>query len=214
LLVENRMRRTRLREMSPDAGQPAEMFPYILALGDSLTAGHGLPRGASFADRLEQLLRASHPRARVVNAGVSGDTSAAALHRLPRVLSALRYRPTLAIVELGANDLLRSVPPAQTLANLDAIVRELRRCGIPVLLATLEPPPMLATLGKPYHDIYAQVAARHDVPRHPFFPAGVLGHPGFVLPDRIHPNARAIERVAEHMLGPVRAELAKSAAAA
>ncbi|WP_420138840.1 arylesterase [Sphingomonas sp.] len=189
-------------------------YPYILALGDSLTAGHGLPRGASFADRLEYLLRAHYPHAAVVNAGVSGDTSAAALRRLPTVLSALRHRPSLAIVELGANDLLRGVPPARTLADLDMIVQELRRCGIPVLLATLEPPPMLAALGLPYDDIYAQVSARHDVARHPFFPPGLLGHPDFVLPDRLHPNAAAIERVARHMLAPVLAELSKTQAAA
>ena len=188
--------------------------PLILALGDSLTAGHGLPRDASFAARLEVLLRAHYPDAAVFNAGVSGDTSAAALRRLPAVLSGLHQRPALAIVELGANDLLRGVPPARTRADLGLIVEELQRCHIPVLLATLEPPPMLAALGQPYRDIYEAISARHGVSRHPFFPPGVLGHPDFVLPDRLHPNAKAIDLVARHMLAPVMAALAEARAEA
>lgn len=177
--------------------------PFILAFGDSLTAGHGLPRGASFADRLEALLREHYPNALVFNAGVSGDTTSAALRRLPKVLASLRHRPALAIVELGANNLIRGVSPARTRADLETIVEELQRCTIPVLLATLEPPPILAALGRPYGDIYTAIAARHGLLGHPFFPPGLLGHPDFVLADRLHPNAKAIDLVARHMLPPV-----------
>jgi len=178
--------------------------PQILAFGDSLTAGYGLPAEASFAARLQALLREGRPGTIVHNAGLSGDTTDSALRRLPRVLAALPARPDLAVVELGPNDLLRGAPPARTAANLDAILLELGRCGVPVLLATFEPPPFLAAS---YGGLYASVAARHGAATHPFFPAGVLGHPDLVLADRVHPNARAIDLVARHMLPAVCAAL-------
>ena len=188
--------------------------PFVLALGDSLTAGYGLAAGQSFASRLEALLRQWRPGATVHNAGVSGDTTADALRRLPRVLSALARRPHLAIVELGPNDLLRGVPPARTRASLDAIVAELRRCAIPVLLATFEPPPLLASYAGDHALIHGEVAARHGAATVPFFPAGVFGHPAMVLPDRVHPNARAIELVAAAILPAVQDALQRSAVAA
>ena len=176
--------------------------PVVLALGDSLTAGYGLARHQSFAAQLEQRLRlrARWPAARVVNAGVSGDTTADGLRRLPRVLAGLDGRPDLAIVELGANDLLRGLSPATTRANLDAILIELARCGIPVLLATFEVPAMLGAHADRYNGIYPALAKRHGVPTHPFFPAGVMGHPSLVLADRLHPNAAAIGLVADAFL--------------
>ena len=184
--------------------------PLILALGDSLTAGYGLAAQESFAAQLEQCLRMTRPAARVVNAGVSGDTSADALRRLPRVLASLRQRPALAIVELGANDLMRSIAPARIRANLEAIVEELDRCGIPALLATLEPPPMLAHFVEDYATIYAEVAARFGLSVCPFFPSGVLGHPAMVLADRLHPNAQAISLCARAVLPHVVAALDNS----
>ena len=114
--------------------------PLILAFGDSLIAGYGLPAGASFPAQLERRLRDRHPTARVVNAGVSGDTTADALRRLPRALSGLDRRPDLAIVQLGPNDVLQQLPPSQTRSNLDAICVEFGRCGVPVLLTTVAPP--------------------------------------------------------------------------
>lgn len=181
--------------------------PFVLALGDSLTAGHGLPRQASFVARLEQLLREHHPLAVVHDAGVSGNTAGDALRRLPRVLAELRQSPDLAVVELGANDLIRGVPPARTRAELGAIVEELDRCGMPVLLATLEPPPFLASFAQAYSTIYSDVADTYGVAAHPFFPAGVLGHRDYVLPDRLHPNAEGIDLAARNMLPAVLGEL-------
>ena len=170
--------------------------PFILAFGDSLTAGYGLEPSGSFAARLQVELRQRWPGAVVHNAGVSGDTTEGGLVRLPRVLASLWRRPDLAIVELGVNDCFRGVPPARTRANLDSIVHELARCAIPTLLATFEAPRWLGALGTAYADIHAEVAARHGAATAPFFPPGVLGHPELVLPDQIHPNARAIELVA------------------
>lgn len=171
--------------------------PFILAFGNSLTAGYGLHHTASFASQLERVLRTSHVSATVDNAGVSGDTTEDGLRRLPRLLGGFARRPDLAIVELGANDFLRGVPPARTRNNLDAILREFSRCGIPTLLATFEAPAFLEPLKQQYDGIYAELAAEHEVARQPFFPAGVFGHPELVLADGLHPNARAIEIVAK-----------------
>lgn len=175
-------------------------FPLILAFGDSLVAGYGLAAADSYPAQLERQLQARHSGARVVNAGVSGNTTADAVARLPRVLSGLPARPDLAIVQIGANDVLRAIAPDRTRANLDAMLVEFARCGIPVLLATLEPPPFIAARTAAYLGIHAQVAARHEVPVAGFFPAGVLGRPDMVLFDRVHPNATAIAAAVAHML--------------
>ena len=176
-----------------------EPDPYVLAIGDSLTAGYGLTAAHAFPAQLQCLLRERHRHAVVQNAGVSGDTSGMALARLPRLLSSLRRLPGLAIVELGANDLLRAVQPQQTRANLDAILGELERCGIPVLIAAMEAPRFLGRFAAACDAIYTDLAAKHGVPVRPFFPPGVLGNPALTLPDRLHPNARAIALIAEHL---------------
>lgn len=175
-------------------------FPYILALGDSLVAGHGLRPALGFAAQLESRLRETRPEAKVENAGRSGDTTADVLRRLPRVLAGLSTRPHLAIVQVGPNDVLRQVPPAHTRAQLDAILGEFGRCGIPVLLTTVEPPAFLRHRVAGHLPIHAEVAAQHNATLAPFFPVGVLGHPDMVLPDRVHPNARAIARVVDALL--------------
>jgi len=181
--------------------------PFILAFGDSLTAGYGLPRDASFPARLEHLLRDRHDGATVRNAGRSGDTTEGAIRRLPALLASLDRKPDLAIVELGANDLLRGVSPAHTRTNLDLILQELARCGIPTLLATVEAPRFLGPVAAMYDGIYEALAHQHAVPSAPFFPPGVLGNPALVLADRVHPNARAIELVAQAFLPAVLAAL-------
>ena len=179
---------------------PTYSTPYVLALGDSLTAGYGLPTRDSFAAKLQLALRDRHPDATVHNAGVSGDTTADALRRLPRVLSSLARKPDLVIVELGANDLLRGVAPGRTKANLDEILGTLTSCGIAIFLTTFEVPPFLRAHAPSYDGMYADLAARHGADHAPFFPPGVMGHPRLTLPDGLHPNARAIELVVAHLL--------------
>lgn len=147
------------------------------------------------------------PLALIHDAGVSGDTAGDALLRLPGVLKSLRDRPDLAIVELGANDLLRSVPPAQTRSDVATIVEEFDRCCIPVLLATLEPPPFLGSFAQAYSTIYQEIAEKYRVPAHPFFPEGVIGQADYVLSDKVHPNAAAIDLAARNMLPVVLREL-------
>jgi acyl-CoA thioesterase-1 len=105
--------------------------PLILAIGDSLIAGYGLQAADSFPAQLQASLQKTFPYARVVNAGVSGDTTVDVLRRLPRLLSALDQRPALAIVQVGPNDVLRQVPVAGTRAQLEQILLNLGSCGIP-----------------------------------------------------------------------------------
>jgi acyl-CoA thioesterase I len=183
-------------------------YPSVLALGDSLTAGYGLPAHLSFASQLQALLRDRHPQAIVHNAGVSGDTSAGGLARLPRVLARLPERPHLAIVELGANDLLRGIPPERMQANLDAILTELGRCAVPVLLAGMLAPPILGAYARRYNAVFPALARGHGAALYPFFLDGVVGDPTLTLADGIHPNARAVGIVARRILPHVEAALA------
>lgn len=181
--------------------------PLILALGDSLVAGHGLPAADSFPAQLQASLQQQCPDVRVVNAGVSGDTTADVLRRLPRLLSALEQRPVLAIVQVGPNDVLRQVPAARVRAQLEEILLSLARCGIPTLLTTVDPPTFLRDRAAAYLGIHAGLAAEHGATVRPFFPPGVLGHADMVLADRVHPNARAIAAVVAAMLPTVKGML-------
>lgn len=186
-------------------------YPYILAFGDSLTAGYGLHPHEAFPRQLEVLLRERDAGASVANAGVSGDTSAGGRARLPRVLARLSAKPDLAIVALGANDLLRGIAPERMRDNLDWIVGELGRCDIPVLLAGMWAPPFLGAFAERYNRVFPDVAARHGAALYPHFLDGVMGDPALTLRDRIHPNARAIGIVAGRILPHVEAALSTGA---
>lgn len=174
--------------------------PLLLAIGDSLIAGYGLQAADSFPAQLQASLRKVFPNVRVVNAGVSGDTTADVLRRLPRLLSALDQRPVLAIVQVGPNDVLRQVPAARTRAQLEQILRSLSSCGIPVLLTTVDPPAFIRDRAAAYLGIHAGLATEPGIIIWPFFPPGVLGRADMVLMDRVHPNAKAIAAVVAAML--------------
>ena len=169
---------------------------HVLAFGDSLTAGYGLPPGQGFAPQLEAMLRRNGIRAFVTNAGVSGNTAAQGRARLKWTLDGLRNKPDLAIVALGANDMLRGLPPRQTRADLDAIIAELKRRDIKVLIAGMLAAP---NLGRRYRDeydpIFADLARKHGTGLYPFFLAGVAGNPSLALPDRVHPNFQGIKKM-------------------
>lgn len=188
--------------------------PYLLAFGDSLTAGYGLHPEMAFPKQLERLLGDRRPGTVVDNAGVSGDTTASGRARLPRVLSRLTRRPDLAILELGANDLLRSVDPARTRDNLDWMLHEFGRIGAPVLLAGMLAPPFLGEWAARFNAVYPELAARHGAALYPFFLDGVIGDRGLTLADGIHPNARAIGIVAARIRPHVEAALDRSHARA
>ncbi len=169
--------------------------PLILAIGDSLIAGYGLAAADSFPAQLQSSLEPRSPGVSVMNAGVSGDTTADVLRRLPRLLSSLDRRPALAIVQVGPNDVLRQAHAARTRAQLGQILLSLRNCGIPVILTTVEPPAFMRDRAAAYLGIHAALAIEHGATVWPFFPAGVLGHSDMVLADRVHPNAKAIGAV-------------------
>jgi acyl-CoA thioesterase-1 len=182
--------------MAASAAPAAAKDVHVLAFGDSLTAGYGLPPGQGFAPQLEDMLRRNGVRAFVTNAGVSGNTAAQGRARLKWTLDGLKAKPDLAIVALGANDMLRGLPPERTRADLDAIVAELKRRGIPVLIAGMLAPPNLGSrYMSEYNRIFPDLARKHGAALYPFFLAGVAGNPSLALPDRMHPNFQGIKRM-------------------
>jgi acyl-CoA thioesterase-1 len=193
---------------APAAASPER--PLVLAFGDSLTAGYGLEPGLGFAPQLQAMLRRHGIAARVADGGVSGDTSAAARARLGWTLDGLKEKPDLVIVELGANDMLRGIPVAEARNNLDAILAELRRRQIPVLLAGMRAirnadPDYL----REFEAIYPGLAAKYRVPLYPFFLNGVALVRGMSLPDGLHPNYRGVKVIVTRITGPVKAALGR-----
>jgi acyl-CoA thioesterase-1 len=168
----------------------------VLAFGDSLFAGYNLGPDEGYPERLEPALRARGINARVIDAGVSGDTSAAGRQRIAFVLDNMATPPDLALVELGGNDLLRGLPPAQTRENIAAILAELKARNIPVLLMGMRAPPNLGVEFQAEFDaLYPALAQEYDVPLVPFFLQAVFDKPALILPDRIHPTAEGIVEI-------------------
>jgi acyl-CoA thioesterase-1 len=175
----------------------------ILALGDSLTAGYNLPQSNAFPIRLEAALRQKGYAVRVINAGVSGDTTAGGRARLDW---AMGDRPDVAIVELGANDALRGLDPAQAFDNLDAILGRLADAKVRVLLAGMLAPPNLGPdYAKAFDGIYPRLAAKWKVPLYPFFLDGVALHPELTQADGLHPTAAGVDRIVANILPSVQA---------
>ncbi|NKB48033.1 MAG: arylesterase [Alphaproteobacteria bacterium] len=169
----------------------------IVALGDSLTAGFGVVANDAFPARLEAALREAGANTRVVNAGVSGDTSAGGLARIDWVLADM---PDLMIVELGANDGLRGLAPADMEANLDAILTRLADRGIPaVLTGMLAPPNYGRAYGEAFQAVFPRLAERHGVAFYPFFLDGVAAQPALNQPDGIHPNPAGVRVIVERI---------------
>lgn len=194
----------------PLAAQTAGGPPprLILALGDSLTAGYMLPASQSFPAQLEAALRKEGRPVTVHNAGVSGDTSAQGKARLDWVLSGLPKKPDVAIVALGANDMLRGQPVAQMQANLDAIVAELKRRNIQVVLAGMLAAPNLGqAYAGPYNAAFPAIAKRHGVLFYPFFMDGVAANPKLLLADQMHPNKEGVATMVKGILPTVRQAL-------
>lgn len=182
--------------------------PVVLALGDSLTAGYGLPPGKSFPDQLEAALRGEGVEARVINGGVSGDTSAGGLARLDWLME---DKPGLVILELGANDGMRGLDPDATKDNLDRIIARARESGAHVLLAGMVAPPNLgAQYGEKFNGIYPTLAKKHGTAFYPFFLDGVAMDPALNQDDGIHPTAEGIAVIVKRMLPTVIGALAEA----
>lgn len=166
----------------------------IVALGDSLFAGYGLEPGQSYPARLEGALRGRGINARMMNAGVSGDTTAGGLQRLDFTLNSLTQPPALVIVSLGGNDMLRGLPPEQTRANLDAILGKLKARKVPVmLLGMIAAPNLGADYSGKFNPIYPALAKKYDAKLVPFFLQPLIGKPDLVQADHIHPTASGVE---------------------
>jgi acyl-CoA thioesterase I len=189
------------------AGRPVK----IVALGDSLTAGFGLPGDAAFPARLQRALTQKGIAVEMVNAGVSGDTSADGLSRLDW---SVPDDADAVILELGANDALRGLDPAQTRANVDAILRRLAARRIPVLLAGMRAPPnMGADYVKAFDAIYPGLAAAHGVLLYPFFLDGVAGDRALNQGDGIHPTVAGVDVIVAKILPKVEELVGRTRAA-
>jgi acyl-CoA thioesterase-1 len=180
----------------------ASKLLFVLVLGDSLTAGLGLPEEQSFPAQLERALaRNGYSATPVINGGVSGDTSAGGLTRLDWLLADKYGKPDLVIVELGANDGMRGLDPSATRANLDRIIRRVRAAGAHVLLAGMRAPPNLGRdYGAAFESLYSELAERHGTAFYPFFLEGVAAVPALNQKDGIHPNAKGVSEIVGRIL--------------
>lgn len=188
-----------------EKGHAEQDEAVIVAFGDSLTSGYGLPNDEAFPSQLETALRKRGHKVRVVNAGVSGDTAGAALRRLDW---ALGEETDVVIVELGGNDALQGLPPDATKVALARILEKIQEKNLPVLLAGMEAP---RNLGKQYVTefgaIYPDLAARYSVPLYPFFLEGVALNAQLMQKDGIHPNGKGVTVIVDKILPQVEALL-------
>ncbi|CCQ75552.1 multifunctional arylesterase:lysophospholipase protein [Magnetospira sp. QH-2] len=170
----------------------------ILALGDSLTAGYGLAEKDAFTFQLEKALKARGHDIRVINAGVSGDTTAGGKTRIGWLLS---DNPHVVLLELGANDGLRGLDPALTEANLDSIIHTALKKGARVLLVGMRAPPNLGPdYAVEFDPLYGRLAEKHGVVLQPFFLEGVVARPELNQNDGIHPNGEGVRLVVQGLL--------------
>lgn len=178
----------------------------IVAFGDSLTAGYGLAAHESFPAQLQNLLQAKGHNVEVVNMGVSGDTTAGGRSRLNYVLE---KKPALVILALGANDMLRTLPPQKTRENLEFIIKNLTDNKIGVILVGMKAASNFGpAFASRFNEIYPDLADDYDLPFYPFFLEKVALRPELNLPDGLHPNAQGVKIMTESLLPLVEKTLA------
>lgn len=184
--------------------------PRIVAFGDSLTSGLGVAQEEAYPAQLQRRLDAAGYRYRVINAGVSGDTTAGGVRRVEWVLNS---KPSVVILELGANDGLRGIDLADTRTNLETIIQRLQAAGVKVVLAGMKLPP---NYGKDYTTrfaaLYPELAKQYRVPLMPFFLEGVAAREALNQADGIHPTAAGYRMIAENLLKTLEPLLMKPAA--
>lgn len=173
--------------------------PVIACFGDSLTAGYGVEPDESYPSRLQALLDEAGYRYRVVNLGISGETTKDGLARVDRVIA---LHPAITVVEFGGNDGLRGVPITSSRANLNDIVEQLQPSGTKVTMAGITLPPQFGTAYiQQFNETYRVIAKKYDAPLYPFLLKDVYGVPGSIQPDGIHPTAQGCRQVAKNMFG-------------
>jgi len=185
-------------EAQPVKPVSADTRPVIAAFGDSLSAGFGVEPGKSYPDDLQRLLDAAGYHYRVVNLGVSGNTTTDGLERMPEVLA---IHPAIVILEFGANDGLRGLPVASTQKNLADMVEAFRNASVEVLLAGMTLPRNYGPeYIKSFEQLYVDLAAKYKLARIPFLLEGVGGHPNLTQPDGLHPTAEGTAIVAGNVI--------------
>jgi acyl-CoA thioesterase-1 len=195
-----------LMEAAPAMAAPAK----VLMLGTSLTQGYGLPPGTEIPAVLQARLKAAGIDATVINAGVSGDSSAGGLARLDWSLA---DRPDAAIVELGSNDALRGIPPKQTEKNLSAIIARLKAAHIPTLLLGMMAPRNLGPeYAREFDPIYPRLAKQYGASLYPFVLDGVALNPKLNQADGMHPNPVGVKIIVARVLPYVKALVAQARA--
>ncbi|HRD66629.1 MAG TPA: arylesterase [Candidatus Competibacter sp.] len=172
--------------------------PVILVLGDSLSAGYGIPVERGWVSLLQRRLTERGFPHRVVNASISGDTTGGGLSRLPATLE--RDRPAIVILELGANDGLRGQPVMAMAANLSRLIELSQQAGARVLLAEMRIPPNYGpAYTEKFQAAFGQLAKHYDIPLIPFFLDGVAGDPALIQDDGLHPRAEAQGRILDNV---------------
>jgi acyl-CoA thioesterase-1 len=181
--------------------------PRIVAFGDSLTAGLGVGQAESYPVQLQKRLEDLGYRYRVVNAGVSGETTAGGVRRVAWVL---KSQPTIVILELGANDGLRGLNPEQTQANLERIIQQFQQAGVTVVLAGMKLPPNYGVeYTKAFEAIYPVLAKKYNLLLIPFFLDGIAGSTKLNQADGIHPTAEGYRIIVDKILETVKPLLKK-----
>lgn len=183
------------RRLAPDVRER-----LVLAFGDSLYAGYRLQPSQALPAAIESRLQREGIRARVVNAGISGEGTTGGRRRFVATLDRQVRKPDLVMIGLGANDLWQGVSPAQTRANLSFMLDECKRRGIPVVLTGIRVPTFLAPqMTASFNAIWPDLARKYGADLDPFILAGVIGDPALMLDDGIHPNARGVARMADRI---------------
>ena len=202
---------------SPSAQAPARIEVegperHILAFGDSLFAGYGVGLTHSYPTKLEAALRSRGINASIVNAAVSGETSAAGARRFAFALDAQKEKPDLILLELGGNDMLRGLKPEQTRANFAAMLGEAKKRGIPVLLMGMRAPPNYGPeYQQEFDDLYADVAKEYGAELVPFWLESIYQDPSLFQADRIHPTVKGIDTLVADTVDEVVSALPKKA---
>lgn len=195
---------------APKTEAVGQFDTLVVAFGDSLYAGYRLGPNEGLAPQLQASLQANGINARVHGAGVSGDTSAAGKARLNFVLDNLERKPDVVVLGLGGNDMLRGIKPTETRDNIAAMVAELDKRGIDVVLTGMLAPPNLgADYANAFNGIFPALAKQYDAPLLPFFLEGVMTDKTLMLDDGIHPNAKGVAKVVEKLTPLVVSELGK-----
>jgi acyl-CoA thioesterase-1 len=181
----------------PVAAQAAEPR-QIVGFGDSLMAGYGLGPGEAFPEKLQAALNARGHNVVIQNAGVSGDTSAAGLSRLDW---SVPEGTEIVILELGANDMLRGLPPEMTRRNIEQMIERLKARDVTIILAGMRAAPNLGdSYVQAFDSLYGDLAAKHGLAFYPFFLDGVVADRTYLLEDGMHPSAAGVDRMVERFL--------------